>query len=47
MGSFLSREWFFEQRDGNARLMASFAARLSDIARTWCRAIAPVLLKRF
>jgi hypothetical protein len=28
----IKREWFFEQRDGNCRLMAPFAARLSDVA---------------
>ena len=38
----LRREWFFEQRDGNCRLMASFAARLSETARTWGRAVAPI-----
>jgi len=37
----LAREWFFEQRDGNCRLMASFAARLSETAPTWGRLIAP------
>ena len=37
----LKREWFFEQRDGNCRLMASFAARLSETAPTWGRAVAP------
>jgi CRISPR-associated endonuclease Cas1 len=26
----LKREWFFEQRDGNCRLMGPFAARLSE-----------------
>ena len=26
----LKREWFFEQRDGNCRLMAPFAVRLPD-----------------
>jgi len=26
----LRREWFFEQRDGNCRLMAPFAAMLSE-----------------
>ncbi|HVB54806.1 MAG TPA: hypothetical protein VNE63_00020 [Candidatus Acidoferrales bacterium] len=31
----LSREWFFEQRDGNCRLMGSFAVRLSETAQTW------------
>lgn len=38
----LRREWFFEQRDGNCRLMGSFAARLSETARTWAWAVAPV-----
>jgi hypothetical protein len=37
----LSREWFFEQRDGNCRLMAPFTARLSETAPTWGRAVAP------
>src|SRR5438093_106470 len=38
----LRREWFFEQRDGNCRLMASFAIRLSETAHMWARAIGPV-----
>jgi CRISPR-associated endonuclease Cas1 len=38
----IRREWFFEQRDGNCRLMGSFAVRLSETARTWGRAIAPI-----
>ncbi|MHB8486038.1 MAG: CRISPR-associated endonuclease Cas1 [Candidatus Acidiferrales bacterium] len=38
----LRREWFFEQRDGNCRLMGSFAVRLSKTAQTWGRAVAPV-----
>jgi CRISPR-associated endonuclease Cas1 len=37
----LRREWFSEQRDGNCRLIGSFAARLSETAPTWGRAIAP------
>ncbi len=37
----LKREWFFEQRDGNCRLMASLAVRLSETAPTWGRAVAP------
>jgi CRISPR-associated endonuclease Cas1 len=37
----LKREWFFEQRDGNCRLMAPFVARLSETAPTWGRAVAP------
>ncbi len=38
----LRREWFFEQRDGNCRLMGSFAVQLSETAQTWGRAVAPV-----
>jgi CRISPR-associated protein Cas1 len=38
----IRREWFFEQRDGNCRLMASFAARLSETSGTWGRAVAPI-----
>ena len=38
----LHREWFFEERDGNCRLMAPFAARLSETVSTWGRAVAPV-----
>jgi CRISPR-associated endonuclease Cas1 len=37
----LRREWFYEQRDGNCRLMGSFAALLSETARTWSSAVAP------
>jgi len=37
----LSREWFFEQRDGNCRLMGPFAVRLSQTVPTWGRAVAP------
>ena len=37
----LKREWFVEQRDGNCRLMGSFATRLSETAPTWGRAVAP------
>jgi hypothetical protein len=37
----LKREWFFEKRDGNCRLMGSFAMRLSETAPTWGRAVAP------
>jgi len=36
-----SRDWFFEQRDGNCRLMGPFVARLSETAPTWRRTIAP------
>jgi CRISPR-associated endonuclease Cas1 len=38
----IRREWFFEQRDGNCRLMASLAVRLSETAPTWARAVAPI-----
>src|SRR5215204_3106440 len=36
------REWFFEQRNGNCRLMAVFSERLSQTASTWAQAVAPV-----
>ena len=38
----LRREWFFEQRDGNCRLMASLASQLSETASTWRSAVAPL-----
>jgi CRISPR-associated endonuclease Cas1 len=38
----LRREWFFEKRDGNCRLMAPFAIRLTDTATIWARAVAPL-----
>jgi len=38
----LKQEWFFEQRDGNCRLMSSLAVRLSETAPTWGRAVAPI-----
>jgi CRISPR-associated endonuclease Cas1 len=38
----LSRANFFEERDGNCRLMAQFAERLSQTAPTWARLVAPV-----
>jgi hypothetical protein len=37
----VKREWFFEQRDGSCRLMAPFAAQLSETAPMWRRAVAP------
>ena len=37
----LKREWFFEQRDGNCRLMGPFAGKLSESASMWRRALAP------
>jgi hypothetical protein len=41
MSQPLKREWFFEQRDGNCRLMASFAIRLCETAVMWRHAVAP------
>jgi CRISPR-associated endonuclease Cas1 len=38
----LKRDWFFEQRNGNCRLMAPLAARLAETAPTWGRAVAPL-----
>ena len=38
----LKREWFFEQRNGNCRLMGPFAVRLSETAAIWRRAVAPL-----
>lgn len=39
---YLSRSWFYEQPDGNCRLMSKFASRLAETASTWRRAVAPV-----
>jgi len=36
------REWFFEQRNGNARWMAPLAEKLSETAPIWARAVAPI-----
>jgi CRISPR-associated protein Cas1 len=38
----LKREWFFEQRDGSCRLMASFATRLTQSLPAWRQIVAPV-----
>jgi CRISPR-associated endonuclease Cas1 len=38
----LKRDWFFEQRNGNCRLMGPLAVRLSETAPAWGRAVAPV-----
>ncbi len=38
----LPRNHFFEQRDGNCRLMAGFASILSQTAPKWARLVAPV-----
>jgi CRISPR-associated protein Cas1 len=37
----LARQWFFEQPDGNCRLMSPLAVRLAETAPTWGRAVAP------
>jgi CRISPR-associated endonuclease Cas1 len=42
VGQPLRREWFYEERNGNARLMSSFAVRLSETAPVWGRAVAPI-----
>jgi hypothetical protein len=38
----LKRDWFFEERNGNCRLMTSLATRLAETAPTWARAVAPL-----
>jgi DNA-directed RNA polymerase subunit RPC12/RpoP len=38
----LPRNHFFEQRDGNCRLMADFASTLSQTAPKWAQLVAPV-----
>jgi CRISPR-associated endonuclease Cas1 len=38
----LRKEWFFEERNGNARLMSSLVSRLTETIPMWGRAIAPV-----
>jgi CRISPR-associated endonuclease Cas1 len=37
----LRRQWFFEERNGNCRLMSSLATRLSETCTMWGRAVAP------
>ena len=37
----LRREWFFEQRDGNCRLMADLASKLSETTHMWRHYLAP------
>jgi ribosome-binding protein aMBF1 (putative translation factor) len=37
----LRREWFFEDRNGNCRLMAPFAKRLSETSLAWAHRVAP------
>jgi len=38
----LKRAWFFEQRDGNCRLMSILAIELAQTAQMWGRAVAPL-----
>jgi hypothetical protein len=38
----LRREWFFEERDGNCRLMAGFAARLAEAGPRLASAVVPI-----
>ena len=38
----LPRNHFFEQRDGNCRLMANFASTLSQTSSKWAQLVAPV-----
>ena len=38
----LRREWFFEERDGNCRLMAELAARLAEAAPGLASAVVPI-----
>ncbi|HTU34438.1 MAG TPA: CRISPR-associated endonuclease Cas1 [Candidatus Acidoferrum sp.] len=38
----LKREWFLEQRNGNARLMGTFAVQLCETLPTWGCAVAPI-----
>lgn len=40
-GTPFKRDWFFEERNGNCRLMGEFAATLSETAPNWRRAVAP------
>jgi CRISPR-associated endonuclease Cas1 len=37
----LKREWFFEERNGNCRLMGEFSQVLGETAMTWRSAVAP------
>ena len=37
----LPRDWFFEERNGNCRLMGEFAAQLSETSRLWKQALGP------
>jgi CRISPR/Cas system-associated endonuclease Cas1 len=37
----LKRNWFFEERNGNCRLMADLTSLLAETASTWARQVAP------
>lgn len=38
----LKRDWFFEERNGNCRLMAELASQLAETTSTWARLAAPL-----
>ena len=38
----IKRSWFFEERNGNCRLMADLASQLAETASTWARLVAPL-----
>lgn len=38
----LKRSWFFEERNGNCRLMADLVCQLAETASTWARLVAPL-----
>jgi CRISPR-associated endonuclease Cas1 len=42
LGQPLKRNWFFEERNGNCRLMAYLARQLAETASTWARLVAPL-----
>lgn len=38
----LKKQWFFEERNGNCRLMSDVTTQLAETASTWARLIAPI-----
>lgn len=38
----LKRNWFFEERNGNCRLMAEITSQLAETSSTWTRLVAPI-----
>jgi CRISPR-associated endonuclease Cas1 len=38
----LKRSWFFEERNGNCRLMSELTIQLAETAQTWARLVAPL-----